>query len=78
MNYCGDFSEVYSKLSHFSLMGLGGRQFLILMIPSQKYRRKIWNVSLESHRQILDKSRIIQDSIQFTGRNKTSNDSEQH
>lgn len=45
---CCDFSEVYIKLSHFSLHGFWEIAVLILMIASQKGGRKLGNVSLDS------------------------------
>ena len=77
MNCCGDFSEVYIKLSDTSLQGCGKRPILVHSDSKSKDGRIIRNVSLESHGQISEETRRIQNPIKFTGRNKTSKDNGQ-
>lgn len=48
MSCGGGFSEVYIKLSHFSLHGFGKRAVLIPVTPSQEGGWEIRNVSSES------------------------------
>ena len=72
MNYCDDFAEVYIRLSNCNLQGFGKRIVLALNDSKSKGGNKIGNVNLESHNQMLEETRKIQNSVQFIGRNKTS------
>lgn len=77
MSYCGDFSEVYIMFSHISLQGFGKRPILVHSDSKAKDGRIIRNVSLESHGQILEETRRIENPTEFTGRNKTSKENGQ-
>lgn len=63
-------SEFYIKLS--SLAGMAFEKSLFSMIPTQRMGEKL-EMCLESHRQIFEETRRIQDPVQFTSRkqNKT-------
>lgn len=74
MSCCGDFSDVYIKLSHVSLQGFEKRPVLVLSDPKSYDGRIIRNITLEHHSHILEETRRIQNQIQFAGRNKTSDD----
>lgn len=65
MSCCSDFSEVPIKSSSFILQGKG--QCLFLVTKSEGWKR-IGTVSLECHRQILEGTRKIQDTVQFAGK----------
>lgn len=74
MSCCGHVSEVYIKLSSYSLHGFGERT----MIPSQKGGRKLdilenWkSVILERYSQTVEKTRRIQDLVSLQVENITS------
>ena len=57
MSCCGDFTEVYIKLSSFSLQGK--KESLFLVTSSQMGREKIGNVGLEICCQIFEEARRI-------------------
>ena len=67
MSCLSDFSEVYIKLSHFSLHGFGRRAVLALNDSKSKDGRKIVSISLDSHRQIVEETRRIQHPVHFIG-----------
>lgn len=74
MSCCGKFSDIYIKLSYFSL----GKEVVLVL---NGWENK--NVNFKSCIQILKKkkkTRKIQDPVQFIGRKffKNSKDNEQH
>lgn len=67
MSYCGYYSEIYIKLFAFSLQDFGEKDSFRIRVFQVKTRRKIGNFSLESYSQIIEETRRIEDSVQFTG-----------
>lgn len=67
MSYCGYYSEIYSKLFAFSLQDFGEKGNFRIRVFQVKTRRKNGNFSLESYSQIIEKTRRIENSVQFTG-----------
>lgn len=70
--------KLISSCPTLACHSLGKRAVLAVSDAKSKDGRKLRNVSLENHSQISEESRIIQDPVQLTRRNKTSKDNEQH
>lgn len=68
MGDCGDSSEIFIKLSNFSLHGFRKRAAFVLNDSKSEGWEKIGNVSLESCGPISEEARRIQDPVQFRDR----------